>query len=162
MRMKEIEIGTIMLSDNVFVSDPSYDTDTWCTLNLKGVMSGNYYCKVKKANCGSWGNRVKELIVIHESIKDAKKSIRWEYVDSICVDSGQMGIYDYEHFSQIDADYERKEEWYDKVCGITLTDAYGIVDAQSVVSSSGYGDGRYPIYINKTDDLITAIKVVFI
>ena len=165
MSAKAIDIGTIELSEKVFVSDPCYDTDTWCTVRMKDVVPGTYHCRVRMLKdplsvCGT--KRVKELIIVHESIKDWKKSLKWEYAGNAGVDSGQMGIYDYDHFDKLNKVEETKDNWYDIVCKITLNEDAGIADTHSAVCSSGYGDGSYPVYGNWLKDKLRAIKVVFI
>ena len=157
MSTKAIDIGTIELSDKVFISDPCYNTDTWCTVRICNVIPGTYHCKIRMT-----GNCVKELIAVHESALQLKSRITWEYAGSAGVDSGQMSIVDYDHFDKLNEVEKTKDNWYDKVCKITLKDNAGIADKHSAVCSSGYGDGSYPVYGNWIKDKLRAIKVVFI
>lgn len=157
MSTKAIDIGTIELSDKVFISDPCYNTDTWCTVRICNVTPGTYHCKVRMKD-----KRVKELIAVHESALGLKSRISWEYAGSAGVDSGQMGIMDYEHFDKLNEVEETKDNWYDIVCKITLNEDAGIADKHSAVCSSGYGDGSYPVYGSWNKDKLRAIKVVFI
>lgn len=156
--MRTKEIGTIELSDNVFVSDPCYNTDTWCTVRFGDVLPGTYHCKVRINK----DERVKEIIAVHESAINLKNRMTWEYAGNAGVDSGQMGIMDYDHFDKLNEKEKTKDNWYDKVCKITLKDNAGIADTHSAVCSSGYGDGSYPVFGNWVKDKLRAIKVVFI
>lgn len=156
------EIGTIQLNNKVIVSDPCYNTDTWCTVRFNTVLPGTYICKVRFYNNTTWGKRVKELFIVHESLKDRHRSLRYEYAGNACVDSGQMGIFDYDYFEKVNENEETKDRWYNEICKTTLKYDYGIFDNLSVVSSSGYGDGSYQVFANWSKNDIRAIKIVFI
>ena len=54
------------------------------------------------------------------------------------------------------------DDWYEKMCKFTLSEAsWGAYD-NGVVSSSGIGDGAYDLYVMKDGDEIVGMKVDFL
>ena len=83
------------------------------------------------------------------------------------MDSGQAGIFDSKYYEQYhfptNTERQVNEDWYDKVCNITLEEeGYGIIDEEGCVSSSGYGDGGYTAYLGYLNNELVAVKVIFI
>lgn len=165
------DLGAIHLGEKVFVTDPCYETSTWCQAELHNVSPGTYKCFIILSDEGTWGYRVAELHAVkeeflrtHGSISEIPYSID-PFPATIGVDSGQCGIFEakyYEH-NQPDNNYDNPDSWYKKVCNITCSSAQaGTVDNSGVVTSSGFGDGCYSLYTAKEKDKIVAMKVVFI
>ena len=165
---------TITLGTNVRVSDPCYSDDVWCKTKLTGVLPGTYHTDVTKSDEGDWGERCSSIIAIHEDY--INKDLNWEYHSEIGVDSGQAGIFcesSYRNDSiEIDTPptdfvlpYNDSEgdAWYEKMCRFTLgEDRWGSYNT-GVVSSSGYGDGGYPLDIARDrSGFIIGMKVTFI
>ena len=151
---------TIKLSQKVRVSDPCYDNDVWCKTRLKNVLPGAYNWSVNHTDLGDWGNRVSSITLIHENYR-ANDSLMWDYHSDIGVDSGQAGIFcetSYRNdevaagITTPDIDFPFGEDgpgeaWYVKMCKFTLgSESFGAYDT-GVVSSSGIGDGSYPLYV---------------
>jgi hypothetical protein len=90
-------------------------------------------------------------------------------VGHVGVDSGQVMIVDPCYLD--DYDPQSNEEWdpekhkgtfsYQGLCHKTLSDNVGQVNL-SVVSSSGYGDGYYPVYATFEDGRVASLTVEFI
>lgn len=162
-----IELGFITLEDEVYVTDPCYSIGTWCQA-LVGVSPGKYKCFAIISDEKEWGNRVSELHVVKENLfNEYRKLDKIPYKSEpfpccIGVDSGQCGIFDAKYYEehQPDNDYYDVNSWYRRVC--ELTNNAGIIDNLGVVSSSGYGDGRYPLFVAKENKEVVAMKVVFI
>ena len=157
--------GTIKLGDKVMVSDPCYGLNTWCQGVLENVLPGIYDCYVEYSDEGVWGVRSASIEVIHQDCENPQ----FEAEDfEVGVDSGQAGIFDYDHYARYHSDRLESEhvddDWYEKVCGITLSkEQAGIVDGVGFVSSSGYGDGGYVCRTAKDENgRIVAIRVDFI
>lgn len=173
---------TIKLGNKVVVSDPCYSLGTWCQKVLENVKPGEYNVYVKKIS--SWGERNALLAVVHKDYSNKRIHLNWELWESVnlCVDSGQLGIFDFDTFrndslfntpSKIfsDRDFHLPEtsgnNWYGHMCDRTIdNERFGTYD-NGVVSSSGFGDGSYPLYtaeITSTDDKqeIVGIFVEFI
>lgn len=166
-RAEILELGYITLEDEVCVTDPCYDVGTWCQAILN-VSPGKYKCFVVVTDEGEWGSRVSELHAIKEDVFNKHEKLEkipykpGPYCCCIGVDSGQCGIFDAKYYEehQPDNDYYNTNSWYRKVC--ELTNNAGIIDSLGVVSSSGYGDGGYPLFTAEENKEIVAMKVVFI
>ena len=89
-----------------------------------------------------------------------------EHDISVAVDSGQAGFFNEKFFSESEkGDYDTPDSFYGECCGITLADEpYGVLENElGVVSSSGYGDGVYPLYVVlDSNGKVIASKIVFI
>lgn len=103
----------IELSNKVMVSDPCYDLDIWCQGVLENVKPGTWHTKAENLNINCWGDRCSALIAWHEDVEEPDN---FEKTDiHVGVDSGQAGIYDYNHFAYIKNDREYDENWYDNI-----------------------------------------------
>lgn len=174
---KDYKPETIKLSQNVRVSDPCYDNNVWCKTNLTNVLAGNYNVFVEKSDEGDWGIRVKSLMVIHELfLKEINDNAIWEMYCEIGVDSGQAGIFcetSYRNDSIAESIETSKvfdlppesegDKWYGKMCDFTLSDEqFGFYET-GVVTSTGYGDGCYPLEVVKDKDgNIVGMKITYL
>ena len=162
-----------VVSRKIIVSDPCYDTTDRGGLNkIIKVKNGIWAAFLNNSTCGAIG----ELIVHHIDIKWEEiwdLDIKEDY-SSACVDSGQLGIFDLQHFKD-DNDVQNNklsshisvtdkgDKWYSMCCEKTCnTKLHAGIIPNGVVSSSGYGDGIYPISIGKKDGKVVYIKVQFI
>lgn len=168
----------IQLSNIVMVSDPCYTVPTWCQIILKDVLPGNYTATADKRDCSGWGERVHNLEVIHN---DFNGELIWEeYHGEVGVDSGQAGIFSYDTYrndsifdevSKFGQDprwsainEQEGDKWYGHMCDKTLgEESWGVYD-KGVVSSSGIGDGGYPLYVvrDKKSGFIVGMKIDFL
>ena len=176
----------IKLNSEVVVSDPCYTIPTWCQAVVDKVKPGMYDTHLKKHDTGDWGVRCSMLLVIHEDHKD--DTLRWEdYPATIGVDSGQCGIFSKESYRNNsitekiglgDGDIsffdvspwkemtesreeEDGEKWYESMCSRTLGEQrWGVYD-EGVVSSSGFGDSFYTLFVAKKRGKIVAMCVDF-
>lgn len=163
---------TINLSNEVVVSDPCYSRPTWCQTILQDVLPGRFIAQV---NEDPDSGRCAEVLVIHEDYY--QKRLDYSYHGGCGVDSGQLGIFDASSYRDdayaagittpkvefmIPNDQEG-DAWYEKMCKLTLSnDGFGAYDA-GIVSSSGFGDGMYPLDVARNDQgQIVAMQVVFI
>lgn len=84
------------------------------------------------------------------------------------VDSGQCGFFDAAKYLQHQGgEYGDLSTFYGQACAATATEGGncsggGIVMGFGAVSSSGYGDGSYEVYVYEVDGLAVAARVVFI
>ena len=173
---------TIKLSNNVRVSDPCYTDDVWCKTRLTDVYPGEYNVHIEKSDEGGWGNRVSRLTVIHKGyIMECEDETNWSEHSEIGVDSGQAGIFcetSYRNDELVPSittpesdfslgnyrkDDETGEKWYEAMCKFTLDkEQWGSYDT-GVVSSSGYGDGGYPLEVVRNDDgEIVGMRITYI
>jgi len=167
-------MNQITLSENVMVSDPCYSLDTWCQTKLNGVLPGKYNVDVQKSDEGDWGTRVSSITIIHENYEDTDD---WEQHSECGVDSGQCGIFcmtSYrndelsEGITSPETDFvlpyndNEGDKWYEKMCMFTLSkDQFGLYDT-GVVSSSGLGDGQYPLDVMMDGDKIVGMRLEYL
>jgi len=169
----------ITLSENVMVSDPCYTPDTWCQTKLDNVLPGIYNVEVEKSDEGDWGTRVSGITILHESITDDGVSLEWEDHSECGVDSGQCGIFCMTSYRNDElsesittpdvnfnlGDYRKDdggEKWYEKMCRFTLSEnQWGLYDT-GVVSSSGIGDGLYPLEIMMDKEKIVGMRITYL
>jgi len=175
--------ATIKLGKEVIVTDPSYDTETWCQAKLNNVLPGNYVVKCIKHDTGDFGVRNDKLIAIHESLSSINLK-EWEiYPTEIGVDSGQAGIFDITEyrkdgmdievpsvaydggtFERFDAMFAREgvgDDWYSKICKLTLGQEGWGYFSSGVVARSGFGDGGYTLFIAKRNGKIVGLMIDF-
>lgn len=161
-------IETISLSDIAVIIDPCYDMgDLGCGAVLEGILPGTWVCGVdyhdywegKPGHVGSlYGHHIDEPDIDFDLNK-------LEWVALCGVDSGQLGIFDYAYFAHsVEIDPKRNSDWYREVCKTTLTELLaGAKDERCYVSSSGYGDGGYAVYIARNEaGQIIGIRIPFI
>jgi len=162
-----METKQIVLGSEVMVSDPCYTEPTWCQVKLKNVKPGNYYAFHKEHDAGDWGVRSSMIMVIHEDHID--DNLKWKEADGeVGVDSGQAGIFSYDtyrkdgmeievpstgydgrNFDWLDTALKPENEgddWYNKMCKITLSEIGWGTYSNGIVSRSGFGDGGYQLF----------------
>lgn len=157
--MKQITLN----SGAVIVTDPCYEPHNGHNTTLHDIRVGKWNCEATVKDCGAWGKRISRLTIRHE---DTPKCRPTEYVGSAAVDSGQCGFFDPAYFeeNQPDDDFDNMESWYRRVCELTLNEPdWGTIEEKGVVSSSGFGDGRYGIYASRDKSgFITGLQLRFI
>ena len=169
------ELEKIKLNEKVIVGDPCYELRF--VSKVKNVLPGVYHTFIRIADCDSWGKRVSRVMAIHEKYlhkidyqDDSPYALENSHYglyclsayDTIGVDSGQAGIYDYDYFceNEADRDYNNENGWYRRVCNMTLANKGGNLDARCVVSDSGYGDGSYRTILFQTKDTMKMVAFV--
>ena len=172
-------MNQITLSENVMVSDPCYTPDTWCQTKLNNVLPGKYNVEVDKHDEGTgWGVRVSSITILHENYPNDHDLI-WEGHSECGVDSGQCGIFcmtSYRNDEMSESittpdvnfnlgDYRKDdggEKWYEKMCRFTLSEnQWGLYDT-GVVTSSGIGDGLYPLLVAMDNDKIVGMRLEYL
>lgn len=160
-----MKIGTLEVTDKLFISDPCYDKDTWCTQTVE-LPFGKYNCYADYQE-----GRVASLYIVNNKYRLKNCFVTpSEEIGTCGVDSGQLGIFNYNKFKEsIDKktfdkslknefpyedwkrEYNEKDNaettFYKCCCNHTLNKKHvGIIKNVGIVSSSGYGDGSYPVY----------------
>ena len=164
----------IKLSDTICITDPCYPREfTHCaTFDFK-IKEGDYLVDVQNSNEGDWGTRVKSLSIFHETIKVSHNGFKLNKDVNVSVDSGQAGFFCNSIYPQgKTGDYNDKTSFYGQVCNATHGDdvkksskpfGYDSILGAGVVSSSGFGDGGYPLYEKKNSKgEVVALKIKFI
>ena len=173
------QLGNFTVAGKMRVSDPCYRPDVWCTgvLDTKpGIWEAAVMVLDNEAT-GGWGDRVAVLAVKHkdcsiqmttETINSAQDHLNvsprgeWDIAGfEVGVDSGQAGFYDNDNFVRRNGGAD--EDWYDKMCDITLSKENAGVFSDGVVTSSGYGDGGYTcIFHTGIDNKVDFAFIIFI
>jgi|CXWL01.1.fsa_nt_gi hypothetical protein len=162
-------------SGKIVVSDPCYENGVECRHLIENALVGVWVAEVRLSDEGSWGQRVSELVIRHESCKLTVEPYSLESSD-IGVDSGQAGFFDADAYRKDELIIKTPEfdlgdhgkgdgdKWYSACCDLTLSnERAGVVAETGVVSSSGFGDGCYQLFVStNTDGKVIAAKIVFI
>lgn len=171
MKAKTFEIT----SGTIVASDPCYEIPTWCQGILEKVKKGTWEAHIEKSDEGSWGDRIAVLRINHISHSNMSYDMKPIEMDG-GVDSGQFGFFDKDFYrndekakdlpkEQFSPDWDCKEgdSWYRYCCKLTLGEESWGVLPQGAVSSSGYGDGSYPVFGERdSNGELIAIEVVYI
>lgn len=172
MDLYEYPIGNFdVVSGKITISDPCYKDG----LEI-GVKNGKWEVDAELQDHDNNTN-VFGLIALHQDSSNTK-DVQWQLFDGVPVDSGQAGIYDSAHYRDDSVIKEtpkflrlltdKKEEglrWYAANCDLTLSreEIQAGVLPFGCVSSSGYGDGVYDVYISKNEnDEVVSIKISFV
>lgn len=172
---------TIQLGPEVMVSDPCYTEPTWCQIKLENVRPGNYFAFHKEHDCGDWGVRSSMITVVHED--HMRNPLLWViHPGEVGVDSGQAGIFSYDtyrkdgleievptvgydgrNFEWLDSmlNDQDGDDWYNKMCKITLSETGWGTYGNGLVSRSGLGDGGYKLYTATRYKKIVAMCIDF-
>jgi len=156
-------LGIVEFSGKVIVSDPCYDRETWCMQPDFPIKPGRYQVHATFSDEGRLGLRVAALAFYHEDFIQQALWMEWQSaITSICVDSGQCGIFDDSIYPQ-SKNHPDNQPFYEECCGITLTgDRAGILQSgMGALSSSGYGDGCYTLSVIEQDDENVALLLDF-
>ena len=143
--MRTIKLGTFNVTeDKIIVADPSYDYGDDETLLLKKVLSGKYFAKVTTTD-----NLMTSLKICHSDYKSS--DLEFERFGIITVESGQAGFFDKNYFvKKQGGEVGDLNSFYGLACSITMsTKQAGVIRKKGVVSSSGFGDGCYNVFVAK-------------
>ena len=142
--------GVIDLTDEMVISDPCYDNDSYGhrfkpAKDAQGEHLFDIYVGFKK----------EDLTPAYLSInlpEEGFSDVAMRYNGCCYVDSGTMGIYPAKVFDEIRKDPEKQEEWYQKnICNGKYVPFF-VEDGKSFITPSGYGDGAYPVSLDFDPD----------
>ena len=141
---EKYNLGTIHISGRVDASDPSYHIDVWCRHNNLEMVEGDYQCEVIISDEGEWGFRVAAIGIYLSDDPEADNrlaSMTDVIDDDIGVDSGTCGFFVNKY------ELATRGEW-NEFCDF-FDEGIAWVTSEGFFSSSGYGDGGYPLYGHK-------------
>jgi hypothetical protein len=173
--MNILQIGTIDITcDKIIACDPCRkDTDeVWYNTVIENVLPGKYIAEVTmfdNEESNGWGDRVAELTIRHSDYDLPKYKTTEKITDThtymgyVGVDSGQAMFANLDKRKQLLEKSQDDDDFYWKACDATESkNQAGIVD-NTVVSSSGYGDGCYDVYVAYNEDgKVVAASIEFI
>lgn len=138
----EVSSGRVVFGDPCYETNPGYPA-------LNGVWTAH----VVMSDEGSWGTRVRKVIVHHDGFNPADPRIR-RMNDEFSVDSGQAGVFDRDSYGG--------DQFYDLCCQETLSKKQcGYVEG-GFVTSSGYGDGCYGARVQTVGGKAVCIELEFL
>lgn len=138
----EVTSGTLVFGD------PCYETNASCK-----AQNGPWTAHVEMSDEGSWGSRVKKVVVHHDDFNPGDRLIKTKKV-GFSVDSGQAGVFDGASYGG--------ESFYDLCCKRTLSrQQYGYLE-DGFVTSSGYGDGFYDAEVFSVAGKAVCVELTFI
>lgn len=149
------EIAVMHFEGEVDITDPRYDKDVWCRMKVT-VEPGEYHCVAWEFDGGSWGTRVGIISIMRDDDKETIFEV--EEIGDIGVDAGLAG------FFMNKPDYS-ETEWHsfcERFFGTREKPKNGNawVCEYGFFSSTGYGDGVYPVYAYKKDGKIWGLEIV--
>ena len=148
--MNKFKINSSMIR----VTDPCYDREVPenCYLILEKVMNGTWVPEIERHQC-----RVSRLTIRHEEVAVPNCD---EFVGLASVDSGQCGFYDQIQYPTSSEEFEYDPyTFYGKLCQLTGSDDISVME-HGVFTSSGYGDGEYPVLVQRNSDgVIVAVTI---
>ncbi len=161
---------TIQIGSDILVTDPCYIPDSLDggahsggqpSYVVKDALSGEWRCAVETDDRNE--GRVSVVSLTHVDNDGFGLFRKTERVEAqVFVDSGQMSLMDVfylDEFMDDDGGQPFKpdahvgEFTYQGACQLTLSEAQGgVLCGKMLVSSSGYGDGQYPVYVTRDGD----------
>lgn len=140
-------------SGKMRATDPCYTKRKDLGYPIENTMNGDWRFKLVWSDEGDWGIRVKELIVWNDSVLDAKSVDNVAFTEVkdfyVGVDSGQAGFFDEDKYPNgTDLD----ERFYNEIGRGTLSPRQVGLVSFGVVSSSGLGDGGYPLFVHRDEN----------
>ena len=159
-------ITKLKLEDKVVVTDPCYcyDPNQRGIVLLENVQAGDYKCCV----IYNKENRIKEAIILHESLSIfEQEGYSWLQERFICVDAAIAGVINYSLHEEMRKCKNRSEEkweekYYKEICELFSQDTDTICFKEnSFITSTGWGDGCYEVYVTKREDKIYGIKIIY-
>jgi len=128
------ELGEFMLTSGTMgAGDPCYGGAS----QSFPALSGLWEVAVEYTE-DRWGRRVKNLLASNKGGRPVGSYMKIGFIN---VDSGQAGFFD------IKIEDLLNEEYYDRICNLTLSSNQGGTIEFGGFSSTGYGDGSYDLSV---------------
>ncbi|MCD7888111.1 MAG: DUF4241 domain-containing protein [Clostridiales bacterium] len=148
-------VGHKDFKGSVDITDPCYKRDVWCRMNDVKIAEGSYLCAVWKNDNPTDRfdeGRIFQIGIYHDGKLPEREAM--EKIGDIGVDAGLAGFF---HEKPDFSD----EEWGDFCNRIGMGHVF--LEEDSFFSSSGYGDGMYPVYAAKDGaGQIVALEICFL
>jgi hypothetical protein len=155
------KIGTMQLGEIAFLSDPCYGTNSIgnCTMQM---IPGEYIVFITKSSAQWCEGRISSIYAVHKDFyKTFKKRPSNDQESLFCaVDSGTCGIFSADYYEKYHDPNGVDDDWYEE--NVIGMDKFKITDNQGAISSSGLGDGFYPVYAEYKDGKAFALRIKFL
>ena len=157
-------MNEITLGKEVYLTDPCYDTSTWCQALLTNVKAGKW---VIDYEYNEFEDGMEQQIILSLAHEDYGLAIFEDYYDEVKesailgVDSGTLGIFDKEYYEKYHEENKIDEDWYNKnICGEYLRRGANITDGKGVWCNTAYGDGEYVADLYIKDGKVYGIEII--
>ena len=161
--MSKKKIGTIRLSENTFLSDPCYGTESMGNDVIK-TLPGEYDVFITRSQSKDivYKGLVSSVIAVHKDyIKFFKGMPSDDKEDIFCaVDTACCGIFNGEYYEKTHTPTDVDEDWYQE--NVILMDDYKITEGLGVITSSAQSDGCYPVFAEYVGDEAFAIRIKYL
>lgn len=162
-RLTGKEIAVMHFEGEVDITDPCYAKDVWCRLKV-ALDAADYHCVAWEFEEGEWNTRVGIISLVRADAKDDffKESdcFEIEELGEIGVDAGLAG------FFMNKPDYSETEwlSFCERFFGTRENpkDGNAWVYEHGFFSSTGYGDGMYPVFAYKDGATVKALEILFL
>lgn len=155
----------IQLGKEVYLTDPCYDTTTWCQQLLENVKEGNWLVDYEY---NEYEDGMEQEVILSLAHEDYGLAIFNDFYDEIKssevlgVDSGTIGVFDKEYYNKYHYENSIDDNWYDKnICDFTNTLRRGanITDNKGVWVNTSYGDGSFIADLYIKDGKVYGIEI---
>ena len=154
----------VILGKEVYLTDPCYDTSTWCQALLTNVKEGKW---VIDYEYNEFEDGMEQQIILSLAHEDYGLAIFEDYYDEVKesavlgVDSGTLGVFDKKYYEKYHGENKIDEDWYDKnICGEYLRRGANITDGKGVWCNTAYGDGEYVADLYIKDGKVCGIEII--
>jgi hypothetical protein len=158
----KLRLPSFAVTKAIHITDPCYDRGTWCAQWDVAAKAGKWVASAVLGDLPGWGERVTNIVVRHESF-DPNGQQDWEFLGNVGVDSGQAGVFAAEAYPEGDetGDMRDLESFYGKCCALTIAEPRYGTFAGGFVTSSGLGDGSYPVEVVRIAGKVVAVRIDF-
>lgn len=177
---KQHYLNELMFDGEIIIADPCFEYDEEVVVEKLNVKSGLWHGYVYRQNQNTKQNpdmRNTMLVSLHDEVVNMPYKL-WKNKGRVSVESGQAGIFTKESYRNdklVEENIDREElkykmdvapeggKWYEYASNGTLdTDIDADCVLDGFISSSGYGDGSYDIFVLENKDKeIVGIKIEF-
>ena len=165
--MSKEKVGEIKLGNVAYLSDPCYDCkpNSFYNCTIKTI-PGDYLVYITRSESKDiwYKDRITSIMAIHKDYYPKFKKMPQDERELLfcAVDSGTCGIFDKEYYEQHHSSTtsDIDEGWYEKF--VIEMNEYTTTDNKGAISSSGWGDGTYPVFAEYIGDKAFAIRIKFI
>lgn len=148
--MEIIHLGNFTVkSGRINISDPCYSNEVACRGDVLAV-NGEWACHIAMSDEGSFGRKITRLSAWSIDIDpNAEEITRRIAPFTIGVDSGSVGIFDFDQYPPQGSSFGTEDNGFFSKCHSLVAgeDQAGIVEIKDhkmgVVSRSGFGNGGY-------------------
>lgn len=157
------KIGEIELYHKCDITDPCYNKDVWCRHTVENIKPGKYNCYVEETYSKDWGRQISGSWIIHEDYDTACHPEYMSELDrdedyEVGVDAGLFGYFD----DKPDMTDDEWNRFCDNIKEHPVAQISKFRGRDGFYTSSGYGDGGYPVLTYSANDKIVAIAAIFI